>query len=692
MRKFFCVEKRKIQQWLQVGVGVFFAFVVAGHFFYSDSGFNFATAHAASIKEAFTSAINWFLYYVAQMFGLLGVAGATLFTYVLDTNNVKEILGNKVIDLIWTIVRDVLNLSFILILLFSAFATIFQIERYHLRNVLTRLIIMALLVNFSLPIAKVIIDASNILMYFFVNNLFPKTENGFEILEIFGKSMNIVDVFIPKREVANQETSYIFMAIIFAFFYGISMITIAGLLVVRLVALAILMIFSPIGFVGAILPSTQGYAQQWWQNLFKYAFTGPILVFMLFFSMSYMHYVHKVAFDPTSVNSVMHPTETATTNEAQASNMTNLVFLMIPIVILWAGIIMTNATSDGASQMVTRFGQGMARKTGRALATGGKYASIGTLKAMPGAARATGFARSFKVSAQRRRDRFEQKANAYAEQMSAQRAIIGRSKVQLESFAKSLAAAEKELKDLGLTGSQLVKVMEDKGESKERRVAAARLAAQKGMIDSVARMNTAMSLIEGRTDERGKVIERALVPENLREDFAKEIQRNVRNDGRRDVVAAYRIDREARGDDVKMREIIRDEFRIGAEELGKQKRFDALHSNAREMLKEHVDNSVVLDAQMVRDALKGGNAEVLRDVSDNIRRGIEGMDFTINNDVRTDVNVNTGGSATTADANVSANTVDNNNVQTGSGSNIITHATDADVQRAVRERNRGSGT
>lgn len=73
----------------------------------------------------------------------------------------------------WTVVRDVCNLFFLLLLLFIAMCTILQIEKYHAKKTLLMLIIMALLINFSKPIAVFIFDGSQLLMNFFLSQMGP---------------------------------------------------------------------------------------------------------------------------------------------------------------------------------------------------------------------------------------------------------------------------------------------------------------------------------------------------------------------------------------------------------------------------------------------------------------------------------------------------------------------------------------
>ena len=49
----------------------------------------------------------------------------------------------------WVIVRDICNMFFILILLVIAFATILRVEGYDIKKMIPKLIIMAVLINFS---------------------------------------------------------------------------------------------------------------------------------------------------------------------------------------------------------------------------------------------------------------------------------------------------------------------------------------------------------------------------------------------------------------------------------------------------------------------------------------------------------------------------------------------------------------
>jgi hypothetical protein len=204
---------------------------------------------------------------------LVSTAGL-LFDLTIDQDFFRALIGNEGLYQGWVIVRDILNMFFMLILLFSAFATIFQVEKYHLRKIIIMLVIMALLVNFSFPITRFIIDFSNSAMYFLVEY----TGGGSTVV---GNFTNLGGVLREASSI-NSEFSALFLNIIFLFIMFCTMIAIGLNLLIRILALAILIILSPAGFVFAFFPSTKNVANDWWSALFKYAILGPVMVFFLY--------------------------------------------------------------------------------------------------------------------------------------------------------------------------------------------------------------------------------------------------------------------------------------------------------------------------------------------------------------------------------------------------------------------------
>ena len=219
---------------------------------------------------------------------------------------------------------------FIFILLYAAISTILQVGAYQLKNVLAKIIIAALLINFSLMIGKMVIDASHILAWEFYNRidvndtaneaakaakkaveeelaetekLFPEvrgdinveTEEGIifgprKLSEVFmagfnpqrliiastgGGNIRKEDVFqgvvnetVQKGESSGATWFQLIIIILLASVLNViaAFILLAGgiMFIIRIVVLWLVLMFSPVAFLGMIAPNFQKYSSQWW--------------------------------------------------------------------------------------------------------------------------------------------------------------------------------------------------------------------------------------------------------------------------------------------------------------------------------------------------------------------------------------------------------------------------------------------
>ena len=65
-----------------------------------------------------------------------------------------------------------------------------------------------------------------------------------------------------------------------ALFAGFIFLAGAIMFIVRVVVLWLVMIFSPIAFLGMILPSMEKYSKMWWEYLIGQSFFAPAFLFM----------------------------------------------------------------------------------------------------------------------------------------------------------------------------------------------------------------------------------------------------------------------------------------------------------------------------------------------------------------------------------------------------------------------------
>ena len=87
--------------------------------------------------------------------------GGLLVELALNINSQLLSRTNAVLHTGWTIALSFANLGFVLAIIIIAFATIFRIQNYAMKQVLWKLIVAALLVNFSLVIAGAFISVSD---------------------------------------------------------------------------------------------------------------------------------------------------------------------------------------------------------------------------------------------------------------------------------------------------------------------------------------------------------------------------------------------------------------------------------------------------------------------------------------------------------------------------------------------------
>lgn len=232
----------------------------------------------------------------------------------------------------WGIVRDITNLFFIFILLWIALATIFSIQGYGAKDLLAKLIIAALLVNFSLAIGGFVINFTNALGRAFYNALVAEGTISTQIaaiakiqevsataVHIAGIDQATIDRCVSKARAegcqldptgaacdievrrctgAPEQTGKnldgavldaiylnlwrMFLIPILAFV----LFAAAIYLLIRYLMLSFLLVFAPIIFLFWILPATRSHWSDWWNKLVQWSFFAPVFFFLLFLSLN----------------------------------------------------------------------------------------------------------------------------------------------------------------------------------------------------------------------------------------------------------------------------------------------------------------------------------------------------------------------------------------------------------------------
>src|SRR3989344_5599239 len=212
----------------------------------------------------------------------------------------------------WSTVRDLANMFFIFILIYTAFEIMFQAESAGTMRRIALIIIMALLINFSFFITRVVIDTGNILGLQFYNAIQVTGENGqpayigngtkdlsFAVMN----AVNVQKLYSTKEFQTwndnNNKGGFLTTVITLSFIY-ITLGIMYGLLFVvfltagvkfmmRVVGLWFVIISAPLAFVARTLTKTEPYYKQWQEYLVKFSLYPAVFLFVYYIRVSFMN-------------------------------------------------------------------------------------------------------------------------------------------------------------------------------------------------------------------------------------------------------------------------------------------------------------------------------------------------------------------------------------------------------------------
>ncbi len=237
------------------------------------------------------SVFNLILSYIFSAAVVFLNAASWLLDLMLSAKVYKEVffsdLALSAIKQTWTVVRDFFNIFFMLALILVAIGTILRVPKFSDKKIITNVIVGALLINFSLPIALVIIDFSQLAMTFFMQGV------SFEGSS-FTSRINQEIAFHKTFDSSFSEGAGFFISIIFSIIFvlvlGFMFLILALSLLIRVIAYWVLLILSPMAMVGIAFGGIGVGAEQmfskWLSKMSYYSFFGPVLVFFLWIALN----------------------------------------------------------------------------------------------------------------------------------------------------------------------------------------------------------------------------------------------------------------------------------------------------------------------------------------------------------------------------------------------------------------------
>ncbi len=200
------------------------------------------------------------------------------------------------VEIGWVVIRDIVNMLFIVILLASAFMTIIgqaESKGMHYTKVLPGVITGAILVNFSRTIMLLAIDASQVVTLTFISAFEGSIAgNIFQALGITRmtqlQAQPTTDATQAVISLVNISVAYLLAMFLLMTAVAIILVYV-GYFIFRIIGLWMLIILSPIAFVASSMPKTFGSMFKDLQSEFDKRFSslligGPTIAFFLWLS------------------------------------------------------------------------------------------------------------------------------------------------------------------------------------------------------------------------------------------------------------------------------------------------------------------------------------------------------------------------------------------------------------------------
>jgi hypothetical protein len=218
--------------------------------------------------------------------------------------------SSEIVKTYWPVVLGIANMGFLLALVVIALFTTLRLDMGGgVRRMLPRLLIAALLVNFSLVIAGVIIDFSRIIMSLMTVMFGLPNLDALPTEIVADSAMNKNFVTWMEDSFEKLEAGSVWAGALTMLFNAIAMWTMAIAmliilitLLIRYIAILTLLIFSPFAYVLFAFPNTAGLAARWWKTFLKYVIVGPIILFFMLVAIKSVgdHNELRELFDTTS--------------------------------------------------------------------------------------------------------------------------------------------------------------------------------------------------------------------------------------------------------------------------------------------------------------------------------------------------------------------------------------------------------
>lgn len=326
---------------------------------------------AAKLVAFVTSAVSPAIRMIFWTFGLLArILIDWLAMGLVPMFTVDSFIDAPVVKIMWPIVLGIANLGFLLALIVIALLVTLRLDvGGGIRKLLPRLLLGAILINFSLIICGLVLDFSKLLMAIIAAIFDVESLDKDLFIQVYSGSgvLDIRDNIVKLNQLTGAWDSAV-GAIVVAVLLWIMVIALAVVLftlVVRYFVLLILIILSPFAYIALAFPGTQKITVAWWSAFLKYVAYGPLALLFLLMALKTSELLPMDTFDQSKVDG-------------------QIAYVVLKTIIFTAGLILAAMAGRYASIIGSKTALDIASRTGkkaRSIAYKSAYVGSGARRA-----------------------------------------------------------------------------------------------------------------------------------------------------------------------------------------------------------------------------------------------------------------------------------------------------------------------
>ena len=329
--------------------------------------FDFVSVILSPLVNSLVMVVSW----VTMLSGVI-LNASIYYTVIAMSENIGSL---PAIDVTWTVIRDVANIGFIFMLLYSSILKIVGREK-DTNGLIVKMVVAAVLVNFSLFFTKVFIDVTNLIALTFYKAIAPTALLGPSNFLNAGLSNSIIDALGTQKlwqmigdvngsVILTSSVMTIIVLIVTTFIFS----AMAVMFIVRYVALIFVLVLSPIMFLSMVFPGLGGYASKWKSTLIGQSVFAPVFMLMTWVTVILIRGISDTVFIG------MEPLGNALTSTSfTVGAVPTLVNYVVIIIFLIASFTISKGFADQADGSIKKLGSWALGFAGGAASGAGGFA------------------------------------------------------------------------------------------------------------------------------------------------------------------------------------------------------------------------------------------------------------------------------------------------------------------------------